>query len=57
VKHGCQPQVLHVANAVEKLKSFDQIIAKLIQAEGNFLRSEINKFVNSIWNKEELTEQ
>jgi hypothetical protein len=40
-----------------KLPSSDQILAKLIQTEGEILQSEILKLVNFIWNKEELPEQ
>jgi hypothetical protein len=29
----------------------------LIQAEGDTLRSKIHKYINSIWNKEELADQ
>jgi hypothetical protein len=32
-------------------------LAKLIQAGGNILRSDIHKLINSIWNKEEFPEQ
>jgi hypothetical protein len=35
----------------------DGIPAELIQAGGELLWSEIHKFVNSIWNKEELPDQ
>jgi hypothetical protein len=35
----------------------DQIPAKLIQARGNTICSEIHKLINSIWDKEELPEQ
>jgi hypothetical protein len=45
--------------AIEKLKRYnssgiDQILAELIQTGGNKLHSEIHKFINSVWNKEEL---
>jgi len=33
------------------------LITKLVQAGGNSLCSEIHKFFNSIWNKEELPHQ
>jgi hypothetical protein len=47
---------------IEKLKGhkspgIDQIPAELIKAGGRTIRSEIHKFINSIWNKEELPEQ
>jgi hypothetical protein len=32
-------------------------ISEEIQAEGETLRSEIGKLVNSVWNKEELSDQ
>jgi hypothetical protein len=35
----------------------DQILAQLIEAGGETLRSEIHKLINSIWNKEELPDQ
>jgi hypothetical protein len=40
-----------------KLLGIDQILAKLIQAEGETLCSEVHKVINSIQNKEELLEQ
>jgi hypothetical protein len=48
--------------AIEKLKrhispAIDQIPAVLIKAGGRTIRSEIHKFINSIWNKEELLEK
>jgi len=47
--------------AVEKLKGhkspgIDQIPEELTQAGGRKIHSEIHKFINSIWNKEELPE-
>jgi len=52
---------LKVEIGVEKLKRYklphiDEILAELIQTGGNTLRSEIHKFINSIWNKEELSQ-
>jgi len=35
----------------------DQIPAKLIKSGGKTIRSEIHKRINSIWNKEELSEE
>jgi hypothetical protein len=32
----------------------DQILAELIQAEGDTLLSAIRNLINSIWNKEEI---
>jgi hypothetical protein len=40
-----------------KLTSTDQILAELIKAGGGTLCSEINKFINYIWNKKELPQQ
>jgi hypothetical protein len=40
-----------------KLSSIDQISAHLIQTGGEILRSDIHKLINSIWNKEQLSEQ
>jgi hypothetical protein len=35
----------------------DQILAKMIQAGGETLHSEIYNLINSIWSKEELPDQ
>jgi hypothetical protein len=35
----------------------DQILAELIQAGGEILLSAIHKLINSVWNKEELSDQ
>jgi hypothetical protein len=48
--------------AVIKLKSqntpgIDQIPTKFIKAEGRTIGYEIRKFINSVWNKEELPEE
>lgn len=45
--------------AVDKFKMYkslaiDQIPAQSIDARGNMLRFDPRKFVNSVWNKEEL---
>jgi hypothetical protein len=47
---------------IAKLKNYksagsDQIPVELIQAGGETLQSEINKLINSIWNKEEVPDQ
>jgi 3-deoxy-D-manno-octulosonic acid (KDO) 8-phosphate synthase len=44
---------------LEKYKSpgSDQILAEMIQAEGDTLLSVINNLINSIWNKEKLPDQ
>jgi len=47
---------------IEKLKRHkspgtDKIPAEMIQAGGRTIRSEIHKLINSIWNKEELSEE
>jgi hypothetical protein len=57
-----EPSSFEVEIAVGKLKRYkspgiDQILAELIQAGENTLRSEIHKLINCIWNKEELPEQ
>jgi len=54
--------VTEVRIAIEKLKrckppGIIQILAELIQAGGNILRSEIHKHINSAWNEEELPQQ
>jgi hypothetical protein len=40
-----------------KLPYVDWILAKLIQAGGETLHSEIHNFIKLIWNKEELPHQ
>jgi hypothetical protein len=35
----------------------DHILAELIEAEGEILLFTIHKLINSIWNKEELSDQ
>jgi hypothetical protein len=53
------PSPLEAEVAIAGLKEYrslgsDQIPAELIQARGETLRSELHKFINSIWIKEEL---
>jgi len=57
-----EPSALEVETAIEKLKRHkspgtDQIPAELIKARGRIICSEIHKLTNSIWNKEELSEE
>jgi hypothetical protein len=57
-----EPSLVEVEIAIGKLKSYkspgtDQIPAKLIKAEGQILCSQIQTFICSIWNKEELPQQ
>ena len=57
-----ESSVFEVVIATEKLKSHksprtEQIPAELIKTGGRTIRSEIHKLTNSVWNKEELTEQ
>jgi hypothetical protein len=40
-----------------KLPHIDQILAELIQVEGNTLCSQIHKLINSTWNNEEFPQQ
>jgi hypothetical protein len=40
-----------------KLPGCNQILAEQIQAGGEIFRSEIHELINSIWNKEELSDQ
>jgi hypothetical protein len=40
-----------------KMPGNDQILAEVMQAGGETLQSEIHKFINCIWNKEELSRQ
>jgi hypothetical protein len=42
---------------LQSCKDSDQILAELIQAGGEALRSEIHKLIHSIWNMEELPDQ
>jgi hypothetical protein len=57
-----EPSTSKVEMAIEKLKRYkspviDQIPAELIKAGGRTIRFETHKLINSIWNKEELSEQ
>jgi hypothetical protein len=54
--------VFEVEMGIENLKRYispglDQITAELIKAGGRTICPEIQKFINSIWNKEELPEE
>jgi len=40
-----------------KLPGIDQIPAELIKAGGGTIHFEIHKLINSIWNKERLSEE
>jgi hypothetical protein len=40
-----------------KSPGIDQIPAELIQAGGETLHADTHKLINSVWNKEELSEQ
>jgi hypothetical protein len=40
-----------------KLPGNNQILAGLIEAGGETLQDGVHKFINSIWNKEELPDQ
>jgi hypothetical protein len=56
------PSPFEVEIAIAKLKRYkspgsNQILAELVQPEGEVLRSEIHKHINSMWNKEELPDQ
>jgi hypothetical protein len=56
------PSRLEVEIAIAKLEKYqfpgsDQIMAELIQAVGETLRSGIHKRINSVWNKEEIRDQ
>jgi hypothetical protein len=57
-----EPSPSQVEIIIAKLTKYkspgsDPILAELIQAGGETLRSEIHKLINSILNKEELTDQ
>jgi hypothetical protein len=48
--------------AITKLKKYkspgsDEILAELIHAGGEVLKSVIHKLINSVWNREELSDQ
>jgi hypothetical protein len=56
------PSRLEVEIGIAKLKKYktpgsDQIPAELIQEGGEILLSAIHKLINSVWNKEELSDQ
>ena len=56
------PSVFEFEVANEKLKrhkspGIDQIPAEMFKVEGRTFRSEINKLIISMWNKEELHEE
>jgi hypothetical protein len=65
--HTAEPLVpgrshLQVEIAIAKLKKYkspgsDQILAKLILAEGEILLSAIHKLINSVWNRGELPDR
>ena len=57
-----EPRAFEVEMAIGKLKrhkspDIDQIPAELIKEGGWTIRSEIHELINSIWNKEELSEE
>ena len=57
-----EPSVFEIELDIENLKShkspdIDQVPSELIKAGGRTICYEIHKFINSIWNKEELPEQ
>jgi len=56
------PSASEVEIAVEKLQRHkspgtNKIPAELLKARGRTIRSEIHKLINSLWNKEELSEE
>jgi hypothetical protein len=65
--HTAEPLVPDISpfeaeNAIATLNKYkspgiDQMPAELIQAGGETLPSEINKLMNSIWNKQQLPDQ
>ena len=57
-----EPRAFEVEMAIENLKrhispGMDQMTAELIKAGGRTIYPEIHKFINSVWNKEELPEE
>jgi hypothetical protein len=56
------PNPLEVETVIAKLKRYKspdsvQFLAELIQAGGEILHSKTYKLINSIWNKEKLSDQ
>jgi hypothetical protein len=57
-----EPSAFDIEMAIEKLKrhkspDIDEIPAEMIKAGCRTIISQIHKLMNSVWNKEELTEQ
>ena len=57
-----EPSAFEVEMAIGKIKrhrlpGIDQIPAELIKAGGRTIHIEIHKLINSIWNKEKLSEE
>ena len=62
IREGHGPSAFEVEMAIGKLKRhksivIDQIQTELIIAGGRTFLSEITKFINSIWNREEMLEK
>jgi hypothetical protein len=56
-----EPSAFEIEMAIEELKihrspSTEQIPAELLKAGDRTIRSEMRKLINSIWNKEKLSE-
>jgi hypothetical protein len=56
------PSAFEVEMAVERLQRHkspgtNKILTELLKARGRTIRSEIHKLINSLWNKEELSEE
>jgi hypothetical protein len=56
------PSTIGAETAIAKLKKYkssgsDKIPRELLKRGGEILQSEIHKLINSIWNKEELSDQ
>jgi hypothetical protein len=57
-----EPSAFEVEMVIEKIEShkspgIDKIPAELTKSVGRTIRSDINKLINSIWNKEKLPEE
>jgi len=57
-----EPRAFEIEMAIEELKiykspSIEQIPAEILKAGGRTNRSVIHKLVNSVWNKEKLSEE
>ena len=52
-----EPSAFDFEMVIEKLHEHNQIAAEFIKQGATTFRSEIHKYINSIWNKKELSEE